>query len=60
MTKMQIIHQSEYVWAIFLLFVMERICYLQEQFDVDITSLPDTRNSSVLIVNDIEDFYNRE
>lgn len=52
--------EFEYFWAILLLFIMERICCLQEQFDKDFALLPDPQSINESIDNDIEDFANRE
>lgn len=54
------VFEFEYFWAILLLFIMERICCLQEQFDKDFTILPDPRRSTESINSDLEDFSNRE
>lgn len=54
------VFEFEYFWAILLLFVMERICCLQEQFDKDYMLLPDPPTSSMSIISDIDGFANRE
>lgn len=54
------VFEFEYFWAILLLFIMERICCLQEQFDKDITLLPEPHRSSESLDVDMLDFPNRE
>lgn len=54
------VFEFEYFWAILLLFIMERICSLQEQFDKDISILPDPEHSNESLNVDIEGFANRE
>lgn len=54
------VFEFEYFWAILLLFIMERICCLQEQFDKDFTILPDPQRSDESLTTDMEDFANRE
>lgn len=58
MTEM--VFEFEYFWAILLLFIMERICCLQEQFDKDISGLPDSQHSNESFTRDIEEFSYRE
>lgn len=52
--------EFEYFWAILLLFIMERICCLQEQFDKDFACLPNSQSSSESLDADLEDDSNRE
>lgn len=52
--------EFEYFWAILLLFIMERICSLQEQFDKDLALLPDAQTSTQSFDDDMEDFSSRE
>lgn len=52
--------EFEYFWAILLLFIMERICCLQEQFDKDFSILPDAQRSNDSLQSNIDDFFNRE
>lgn len=54
------VFEFEYFWAILLLFIMERICCLQEQFDKDFSNLPDPQSSHESIDSTIEGFANRE
>lgn len=54
------VFEFEYFWAILLLFIMERICCLQEQFDKDYCILPENQRSNESIDIDMEDFANRE
>lgn len=54
------VFEFEYFWAILLLFIMERICCLQEQFDKDFSLLPDPQQSNASLHSNIEDFSNRE
>lgn len=54
------VFEFEYFWAILLLFVMERICCLQEQFDKDFCNLPDPERSIESLSIDMEDFANKE
>lgn len=56
---MTMFYEFEYFWAILLLFILERICYLQERFDYDISNLPDAVSHASLIT-DIDDVHNRE
>lgn len=56
----KMVFEFEYFWAILLLFIMERICCLQEQFDKDFSILPDTQRSNDSLQSHIEDFFNRE
>lgn len=58
MTEM--VFEFEYFWAILLLFIMERICCLQEQFDKDFTLLPDAQRSNESLNSNIDEFANRE
>lgn len=57
---MEMVSEFEYFWAIVLLFIMERICCLQEQFDKDLLTLPDTQRSNVSLNSDIPEFSNTE
>lgn len=52
--------EFEYFWAILLLFIMERICCLQEQFDKDLIDLPDPRRSNESFETNIDELANRE
>jgi hypothetical protein len=52
--------EFEYFWAILLLFIMERICCLQEQYDRDFTKLPDPERSQESLDTDLEEFSSRE
>ena len=54
------VFEFEYFWAILLLFIMERICCLQEQFDKDFSILPDPQRSDESLSSNMEDFANRE
>lgn len=54
------VFELEYFWAILLLFVMERICCLQEQFDKDFVTLPDPQYSTESFNEDIDEFSNKE
>lgn len=54
------VFEFEYFWAILLLFIMERICCLQEQFDKDFSILPDPQRSNESLNSNMEDFANRE
>lgn len=56
----EMVFEFEYFWAILLLFVMERICCLQEQFDSDFVKLPDPLSSNESLAIDIDEFTNRE
>lgn len=56
----EMVFEFEYFWAILLLFIMERICCLQEQFDKDFSTLPDPERSSESLTVDMDDFANRE
>lgn len=52
--------EFEYFWAILLLFILDRICCLHEQFDEEILTLPDPQRSTESLNTDIEDFYNKD
>lgn len=54
------VFEFEYFWAILLLFVMERICCLQDQFDKDFSLLPDPQRSNQSLEVEMEDFANVE
>lgn len=56
----EMVFELEYFWAILLLFVMERICCLQEQFDKDFVTLPDPQYSTESFNEDIDEFSNKE
>lgn len=52
--------EFEYFWAILLLFIMERICCLQEQFDKDFSILPDPQRSNISIDSSVNSYDDRE
>lgn len=56
----EMVFEFEYFWAILLLFIMERICCLQELFDKDFANLPDPERSSDSLSINMEDFSYRE
>lgn len=56
----EMVSEFEYFWAIVLLFIMERICCLQEQFDKDLLILPDPQRSNVSLNSDIQEISNTE
>lgn len=52
--------EFEYFWAILLLFIMERICCLQQQFDQDLNKLPDSQQSTESFNSNFEEITNQE
>lgn len=56
----EMLFEFEYFWAILLLFIMERICCLQEQFDKDLIDLPDPHRSNESFETNIDELANRE